>query len=89
MTAIHPVEFLNIQCVYISPMFTVPMYARKYRVSQNNFDEKEYTVLAAYCIMLLYIYYHGIIDHSGITFKVFYISIKILQGISKSVKYTK
>jgi len=23
----------------------------------------------AYCMMLLYIYYHGIIDHSGINFK--------------------
>ena len=30
VTAIHPVEFLNIQAVYISPMFTVPMYAREY-----------------------------------------------------------
>jgi len=51
VTAIHPVEFLNIQAVYISPMFTVPMYA------------------PTYCFMLLYIYYHGIIDHSGINFK--------------------
>jgi len=51
VTAIHPVEFLNIQFIYIAPMFTVPMYA------------------PAYCFMLLYIYYHGIIDHSGINFK--------------------
>jgi hypothetical protein len=27
-------------------------------------------ILATYCITLAYIYYHGIIDHSGITFKV-------------------
>ena len=32
VTAIHPVEFLNIQAVYISPMFTVPMYAREYNI---------------------------------------------------------
>jgi hypothetical protein len=27
-------------------------------------------ISATYCITLAYIYYHGIIDHSGITFKV-------------------
>jgi len=51
VTAIHPVEFLNIQAIYIMPMFFIPMHA------------------AGYCAMLGYIYYHGIIDHSGITFK--------------------
>ena len=29
-----------------------------------------YVCVAGYCAMLGYIYYHGIIDHSGITFKV-------------------
>jgi len=51
VTAIHPIEFLNIQCVYIAPMFLFPIHA------------------APYCFMLMYIYYHGIIDHSGINFK--------------------
>lgn len=51
VTAIHPVEFLSIQSIYIAPMFLLPMHA------------------ATYCITLAYIYYHGIIDHSGITFK--------------------
>eukprot|EP00091_Calanus_sinicus_P021206 TRINITY_DN6170_c0_g1_i1.p1 TRINITY_DN6170_c0_g1~~TRINITY_DN6170_c0_g1_i1.p1 ORF type:complete len:380 (+),score=74.40 TRINITY_DN6170_c0_g1_i1:118-1257(+) len=51
VTAIHPVEFLNIQCVYIAPMFLMPIYA------------------PLYCGYLMYIYYHGIIDHSGIAFK--------------------
>merc|ERR1711970_1147593 len=51
VTAIHPVEFLNIQCVYIAPMFLMPIHA------------------PVYCGYLMYIYYHGIIDHSGITFK--------------------
>merc|ERR1711936_572607 len=51
VTAIHPVEFLNIQAIYIAPMFLMKIYA------------------PVYCFMLLYIYYHGIIDHSGITFK--------------------
>ncbi|XP_023326296.1 lathosterol oxidase, partial [Eurytemora carolleeae] len=51
VTAIHPVEFLSIQGIYIMPMFVIPIHA------------------AVYCGMLGYIYYHGIIDHSGITFK--------------------
>lgn len=51
VTAIHPVEFVFIQCIYISPMFMFPVY------------------FVPYCLMLMYIYYHGIIDHSGITFK--------------------
>jgi lathosterol oxidase len=51
VTAIHPIEFLNIQSIYIMPMFLIPIHA------------------ASYCAMLCYIYYHGIIDHSGITFK--------------------
>jgi len=54
VTAIHPVEFLNIQCVYIMPMFLIPMHA------------------AVYCSYLIYIYYHGIIDHSGINFKAYW-----------------
>lgn len=51
VTAIHPFEFLNVQAVYIMPMFLIPMHA------------------ALYCSYLIYIYYHGIIDHSGINFK--------------------
>jgi len=51
VTAIHPIEFLNIQAIYIMPMFLIPINA------------------VCYCSMLCYIYYHGIIDHSGITFK--------------------
>ena len=30
VTAIHPVEFLNIQAIYIAPMFLMKIYARKY-----------------------------------------------------------
>lgn len=51
VTAIHPVEFLNIQWIYIAPMFCVPVH------------------VVTYCSILIYIYTHGIIDHSGITFK--------------------
>ena len=29
VTAIHPVEFLNIQAIYIAPMFLMKIYARK------------------------------------------------------------
>jgi len=50
-TAIHPVEFMSIQTIYISPMFLFPVH------------------FAPYCMILMYIYYHGILDHSGITFK--------------------
>ena len=35
VTAIHPVEFLNIQCVYIAPMFLMPIYARKNRTNSK------------------------------------------------------
>ena len=52
MTAIHPVEFINIQLVYIAPMFLLDLHA------------------AVYIFYIMYIYYHGIVDHSGINFKV-------------------
>ncbi|KAK2719972.1 uncharacterized protein LOC136036473 [Artemia franciscana] len=51
VTAIHPVEFVNMQFVQILPMYTMPVH---------------WTTM---CILLSYIYYHGIIDHSGINFK--------------------
>jgi len=51
VTAIHPVEFVNIQAVYASPMFFMPVH------------------VVPYCVILLYTYYHGIIDHSGIAFQ--------------------
>jgi len=51
VTAIHPVEFLNIQAVYIAPMFLMDIHA------------------GVYIFYILYIYYHGIVDHSGINFK--------------------
>merc|ERR1719187_1943463 len=40
VTAIHPVEFLNIQFIYIAPMFTVPMYARKY-IQSGGWDLRQ------------------------------------------------
>ncbi|TRY76780.1 hypothetical protein TCAL_14769 [Tigriopus californicus] len=51
VTAIHPFEFVSIQCIYISPIFTFPVH------------------WVPYTFILLYTYYHGIIDHSGINFK--------------------
>jgi len=51
VTAIHPVEFLNIQAVYIAPMFLMDIHA------------------GVYIFYIMYIYYHGIVDHSGINFK--------------------
>ena len=68
VTAIHPVEFLNIQAIYVAPMFTVPMFARECHC-HHFINDPVYLCSAFYCAMLLYIYYHGIIDHSGITFK--------------------
>jgi len=50
-TAIHPVEFIFFQCIYISPMFLFTIH------------------YVPFISILLYTYYHGIIDHSGITFK--------------------
>jgi len=51
VTAIHPVEFVIMQCVLLSPLVMVPIYWLNM------------------CILFAYIYYHGIIDHSGINFK--------------------
>ncbi|XP_068248441.1 uncharacterized protein [Palaemon carinicauda] len=51
VTAIHPLEFLNMQAVLLSPMFLFPVH---------------WTVFVT---ILGYLYYHGIIDHSGINFK--------------------
>lgn len=51
VTAIHPIEFLHIQAVYVSPMVLFPVH------------------WSVFVVILSYIYYHGIIDHSGINFK--------------------
>jgi len=51
VTAIHPVEFVFNQCIYIAPMFLLPVH------------------WVPFSFILMYTYYHGIIDHSGITFK--------------------
>jgi len=51
VTAIHPVEFVNIQMIYISPTLIMPIH------------------FVPFCAILMYTYYHGILDHSGITFK--------------------
>ncbi|XP_037073673.1 delta(7)-sterol 5(6)-desaturase-like [Pollicipes pollicipes] len=51
VTAIHPVEFIHVQAIIISPMFLVPVH---------------WVVMS---VLLLYTYYHGIVDHSGINFK--------------------
>ncbi|XP_057663211.1 uncharacterized protein LOC130898155 [Diorhabda carinulata] len=54
VTAIHPVESLNIQLLLITPLFTIPVHWLSY-----------YTVV-------IYNYYHGIIDHSGVNFKAYW-----------------
>jgi lathosterol oxidase len=51
VTAIHPVEFVIFQGIYISPMFIFTVH------------------WVPFSFILMYTYYHGIIDHSGITFK--------------------
>lgn len=51
VTAIHPLEFLHMQAVLVSPMMLFPVH---------------WTVFVT---ILAYLYYHGIIDHSGINFK--------------------
>lgn len=54
VTAIHPLEFLHMQAVLVSPMVLFPVH---------------WTV---FCTILAYLYYHGIIDHSGINFKAYW-----------------
>lgn len=54
VTAIHPVEFVHMQFVLLSPLFLVP------------------THWVTISVLLMYIYYHGIIDHSGINFKAYW-----------------
>ena len=50
VTAIHPVEFLNIQAIYIAPMFLMKIYARKFcNLSHFNVD-----ILTALSCVLLY-----------------------------------
>ncbi|CAG0921884.1 unnamed protein product [Notodromas monacha] len=51
VTAIHPVECVFFQTLYVLPVFTIPCH------------------WAVYCTLLGYIYYHGILDHSGIRMK--------------------
>jgi len=63
VTAIHPVEFFNIQAVYIAPMFLMDIHAGDWLgMRLSNF-------VGVYIFYILYIYYHGIVDHSGINFK--------------------
>lgn len=54
VTAIHPIEFLHMQGVLVSPMVLFPVH---------------WTVFVT---ILMYLYYHGIIDHSGINFKAYW-----------------
>ena len=54
VTAIHPIEFVHMQCVLMSPIFLVPVH------------------WLTMVVLMMYIYYHGIIDHSGITFKAYW-----------------
>lgn len=54
VTAIHPVESLSIQVVYLVPLYTIPVH------------------WALYYGIMMYVYYHGIIDHSGVNFKAFW-----------------
>jgi len=51
VTAIHPIEFVINQSVFISPMFLFTIH------------------WIPFSAVMIYTYYHGIIDHSGITFK--------------------
>ncbi|ODM86918.1 C-5 sterol desaturase [Orchesella cincta] len=51
VTAIHPVEFVNMQLVLLLPIFILPVY------------------WVTLVVLFSYIYYHGIVDHSGINFK--------------------
>jgi len=54
VTAIHPIEFLNVQMIIASPIFLFPVH---------------WVVITT---LLLYTYYHGIVDHSGINFKAYW-----------------
>ncbi|KAF2357014.1 Fatty acid hydroxylase [Trinorchestia longiramus] len=54
VTAIHPLEFVHMQGVLVSPMFLFPVH------------------WTAFVTILMYLYYHGIIDHSGINFKAYW-----------------
>ncbi|XP_055299710.1 lathosterol oxidase-like [Sitodiplosis mosellana] len=51
VSAIHPVEIVNVQMALASPMVLVPVH------------------WILFYGILIYTYYHGIIDHSGIAFK--------------------
>merc|ERR1712137_1489302 len=51
VTAIHPVEFVHIQAVLMSPMFLFP------------------THWLTMAVILPYVYFNGILNHSGINFK--------------------
>jgi len=51
VTAIHPVEIMQVQLTMLVPIFVIPVH------------------WAMFYAIALYTYYHGIIDHSGVTFK--------------------
>ncbi|ENN82992.1 hypothetical protein YQE_00644, partial [Dendroctonus ponderosae] len=71
VTAIHPVESLHIQLFLSAPLFLVPCHWRmflNYFFKFFNLTLRFIILLPFYCVTF-YAYYHGIIDHSGVTFK--------------------
>lgn len=74
VTAIHPVEIIHMQLVLFSPGFIFPVHWSEFCALFVNgfiwllFQSLSSSIVPFYGV-LLYTYYHAIIDHSGITFK--------------------
>lgn len=74
VTAIHPVELTHMQLVLASPIVLMPVHWSKFHTGPFSHANVHWNDISLACQVLfygilLYTYYHGIIDHSGITFK--------------------
>lgn len=77
VTAIHPVELTHMQLVLASPIVLMPVHWSKCYANGShdwmhanvNWNDTFVAYQVLFYGILLYTYYHGIIGHSGITFK--------------------
>lgn len=76
VTAIHPVELIHMELVLASPIIFLPVHWSKSHFWKSKFmlmETIQIIIFLGWKVLfygiMLYTYYHGIIDHSGIAFK--------------------
>lgn len=73
VTAIHPLEMVTMQMALASPIILMPVHwsncLYRYNCLSLGITHRTFSIAVLFYGILIYTYYHGIIDHSGIAFK--------------------